>query len=332
MYVINKLRNGGNGTRVALFTLTSTILGSLYLGMKSKNEFHKWGLGGIVTTLTVETSTHVMSTIDLNSKTTKNFNVFQFVKQRGFTKLMDGFQPMIYGGILSSYFYYSCYKGIKESLKGIIKALNYNEKSLTSIAFLSSGASAWWELIAIWMYYPFDLIKIRMQNSEQHNYKNLTDAFYRMSVEKGSSFRFSNFYLGCGIYIWNYGMYTVLEFTFYETILAALVNHSKSKKSEQELEALGDSHKHRKNTHIVMSAFMAGCISGFIMNPIQYIQFNRQISHKPVRQILFELKRYRDLWTGVQFTSFYYGLNSTLVFLTLEKVWQLFDWTITEAD
>mmetsp|Transcript_6973 Transcript_6973/g.6154 ORF Transcript_6973/g.6154 Transcript_6973/m.6154 type:complete len:80 (-) Transcript_6973:585-824(-) len=78
----------------------------------------------------------------MNSKTTKNFSIKQYLKINSVEALMKGFQPMIYGYVVSGFLYYSFYKGIKEKIKSYLRKHNYDDKSLKSIAIMSAGASA----------------------------------------------------------------------------------------------------------------------------------------------------------------------------------------------
>lgn len=92
------------------------------------------------------------------------------------------------------------YKGVKESIKKVIRRNDMDEKSLLSIAAMSAGASAACESVAILFYYPFDLVKARMQRSGEYKYKNTSDGFYQIFKEKSGNSKLANFYRGAGIY------------------------------------------------------------------------------------------------------------------------------------
>lgn len=114
---VNLLRNGGSGYKLAFFSMTGVIAATLFYGNSVKNELYRCGLAGVTSTLAVEVSTHAVSTLDVHSKTTKNFNIQGYLRNNGVGSLINGFQPMIYGYIVSSYFYYSLYKYNKEIIK-----------------------------------------------------------------------------------------------------------------------------------------------------------------------------------------------------------------------
>lgn len=114
---IHRMRNGGPGHKLAISSMALVILSSLYFGKSFKNEYIRCGLAGVTSALIVEVSTISFSTLDINSKTTNNFKLREYFKTNGVSSLMKGFQPMIYGSIIGSLFYYSFYKKIKDLIK-----------------------------------------------------------------------------------------------------------------------------------------------------------------------------------------------------------------------
>lgn len=90
----------------------------------------------------IEFCTFGLSTLDMNAKTTHNFNMIKYFKTQGIGAMFKGFQPYVYGNMMSSLFYYYLYKDIKEFIKKKIRKHNFNEKSILSVAMMSAGASA----------------------------------------------------------------------------------------------------------------------------------------------------------------------------------------------
>ncbi|CAI2370474.1 unnamed protein product [Moneuplotes crassus] len=330
--VVHKLRHQGPGYTTAITLMFGVSFASLYFGKSVSNEQYRCGLAGITSTLVVEVSTHCISTLDVHAKTTKNFSIKQFLKSNPVESLFKGFQPMIYGYVVSSFFYYSLYKAIKEGIKSFLRKYDYDEKSLTSIAIMSAGSSAACETIAIIFYYPFDLIKARMQRSSVYNYKNTTDGFYQIFKEQKGGL-ISSLYKGAGIFTFSFGLYTVFEFMFYETILAAITKYTKGEEQESS-EGLEDSHHAKKRNlfHILISSFIAGGLSATLLNPFEYWLARAQNSEKSVRQIIWETKSIRSLWRGAHFSIVYYACTASFLFITLEKTCELLDCSISEAE
>lgn len=106
---------------------------------------------------------------------------------------------------------------------------NYDPKSLSSIALMSIGSSTIWELVATIIYYPFDLIKVRMQRRSKFQYKNTSDGFYQILYESKGFLKIKELYRGLSMYAVTYWISSALEFMIYETILAAITNYCKIK-------------------------------------------------------------------------------------------------------
>lgn len=147
--MIEKMRSGGPGYKLALLCMAGITSGSVYFGRNLENESYRCGLAGITATLSVEVATHALSTIDVNAKTTHNFSIVNYFKNHGYSGLLKGFQPMVYGYVVSGFLYYSMYKATKESIKKFIRKYHGNDKSLQSIALMSAGASAVCEVVCL---------------------------------------------------------------------------------------------------------------------------------------------------------------------------------------
>jgi hypothetical protein len=331
---INYLRNAGPGYKLALASSWGFIGWSLYFGKRIESQLMRWGLAGTSSTLLIEFCTFGLSTLDMNAKTTTNFNMIKYFKTHGVGAMFKGLQPYVYGNMMSSLFYYYLYKDIKELIKKKIRKNNYNEKSVLSVAMMSAGASAIWELVAISFYYPFDLIKARMQRSENYHYKNTTDGLYQIFKSKSESYKIFDYYKGAGIYTLSYGLFTILEFTFYETILVTITNWSKRKgyTSEQYNSELSHA-KQRNLLHVIISSFLSGALSAIIVNPLELTVWAYQNSKgKSITQVIKGFKSIRALWQGVHFSILYFGTTTCLLFVVLEKMWEILDWQISEAD
>lgn len=95
---------------------------------------------------------------------------------------------------------------------------------------MSFIASALSEFGALWFYYPFDLIKTRMQTSnESYKYANLLDAFFKIHKQPLSKqetalrlARVRRFYTGMGLYGATYTMFIAIEFSLYESLLQSI--------------------------------------------------------------------------------------------------------------
>lgn len=97
-------------------------------------------------------------------------------------------------------------------------------------SFLSSALA---EVIALPFYFPYDLIKTRMQTKpELYNYKNLADAFCKIyesplkkdEIKMGGQVltRLRRYYEGMGLYGGGYISFMAIEFCVYESIMFSI--------------------------------------------------------------------------------------------------------------
>ena len=135
---------------------------------------------------------------------------------------MRGIQPVLYGMAVSSFVYFVLYKKFKETVKHKMDLHNIDKTSLGSVFLMSAGASTLANLCAIGIYYPYDLVKTRMQIKGKYDYKNIVDGFYKIMRENNSRYKIQNFFKGLGLYSLTFIGFTTLEFSIYETIMMYL--------------------------------------------------------------------------------------------------------------
>ena len=150
---------------------------------------------------------------------------------------------MLYGYLLSSFIYFQMYAHTKIYLKELLFGSsstadeftnhNTNQHSMLATASVSFIASAFAEITALGFYYPYDLIKTRMQaNNEIYGYKGCLDAAIKMYEEGPSKYargslmdrvsRMSNLYKGMLFYSAGYVSFVAFEFSIFETVLQYL--------------------------------------------------------------------------------------------------------------
>ena len=105
---------------------------------------------------------------------------------------------------------------------------------------ISFAASAFAEVFSLALYYPFDLIKTRMQTAPKYEYTNVFDAVLKLYREEASGSnifrrvlsRFYNFYRGVGLYGGTYITYIALEFSLFESFLQVMEMRGSHKHGE----------------------------------------------------------------------------------------------------
>mmetsp|Transcript_4414 Transcript_4414/g.2906 ORF Transcript_4414/g.2906 Transcript_4414/m.2906 type:complete len:171 (-) Transcript_4414:498-1010(-) len=155
----------------------------------------------------------------------------EYKRWSNFKPLFRGSQAVLYGYALSSMAYFYCYAKVKELLRVIFHQEDGMGFLVTFLTAIIAAAGS--EIVALPLYYPFDLIKTRMQTSNHlYKYNNLLDAFFKIYQDKlpvRKAFNFSNasrlmfrlsrYYSG----MWYYGLtmvsFVAIEFALYESVI-----------------------------------------------------------------------------------------------------------------
>ncbi len=147
---------------------TSTYLFSLYKARHSDNEVLRIGAAGSITILISETSFYFIDAVNARSKILeKNVKFTEMiktiVKNEGVSSLYKGYSSAFYSSILYGYLYFYIYKGLKVFLKD-----HFHPESTSTFALIYASASTIAEIFALFIYYPFELVKVRLLTKNDH--------------------------------------------------------------------------------------------------------------------------------------------------------------------
>jgi hypothetical protein len=133
-----------------------------------------------------------------------------------FVNLFKGINAVVYGYTFSSLLYFYAYISFKESWHSHLNT----DLTLVQTLYTSFFSSAAAEMCALWLYYPFDLIKTRMQTSNHtYMYHNLADAFIKIWQPQDNKIKkASRFYSGMSLYGLTYTSFIAVEFATYEVL------------------------------------------------------------------------------------------------------------------
>lgn len=326
-----RMRYAGAGYKLACGMFTG-ILGYTYLkGPELKSEIYRCGLAGIASTLVMEVACQPIDTLNMKAKVEKKFVFIQFIKRKGMKSLMRGIQPVVYGMAASSFLYFILYKRLKDFAKVKMDAHNIDKTSLSSVFLMSAGASTLANLCAIGLYYPFDLVKTRMQVVGEYKYRNIVDAFYKIRKESTSKWKIQNFFRGLSLYSLTFITFTTLEFSIYETLMMYLSERQKPKVQNHNLGLAQVTHEDESNglfehkedkqvSHILIASAIAGAIGGLVTNPLEFLVVNKQANSKiKVKQMFKNHSMYDIIFKGSLFRTAYYSTQAVLIFFLLEK-------------
>ena len=204
---------------------------------------------------------------------------------------MRGYQLVIHGYLWSCLvFFYIQYKTKNLMEKGV--------EDMTAIKTfaISLFGAALAELSSVPFYYPYDLVKVRMQTMQaKYGYRNFIDGCAKIWCEKHKqpSFTFliglakmRNFYSGAGYYTLAYTALISLEFAIHDMLIEYIDEFTGS--SERSIlhflqiipsqkvtyikeEKTGHNHWHNE----LISSFAAGAIGAFFTNGLEIVAVNK---------------------------------------------------------
>lgn len=190
----NMRRRPGYLTSVGFFT--GCIAFTFWKGPQIENPVVRYALAGTAATLFQEIFMHGLDTLNMRSKVINGpkLYVFELIRKEGFVSLMRGIQPVLYGYIFSSFLYFNFYALSKMWLRSNYFSNPEEDDSMTNfekarrlvlitlvVSFASSMVA---EIFSLTLYYPFDLIKTRMQaNHSYYGYTGTLDAIIKIYQE-----------------------------------------------------------------------------------------------------------------------------------------------------
>lgn len=140
------------------------------------------GFAGSLATMAMETTHHFMDTVNIRSKVSKTpissmGMASKIYAQEGIYGFSKGFSACYYGSIACGFIYFSLYKLLKTEFRNVFG----DNQSLATTCFVSSFFA---EMITLFVYFPYDMVKCRLQSRNNiFKYKNLVHAF-KTEVQK----------------------------------------------------------------------------------------------------------------------------------------------------
>lgn len=165
-----------------LSSFTSTYLYTLYRAKRSDNEVLRMGAAGSITILISESSFYFIDAVNARTKILKENVKFgtmirNIIKNEGIRGLYKGYSASFYSSILYGYMYFYLYKGLKVYMKDKL-----HPHSTSMMACIYASASTIAEVFALIVYYPFELIKVRLLTRNDHfKYSSVSDAFFKIT-------------------------------------------------------------------------------------------------------------------------------------------------------
>ena len=112
--------------------------------------------------------------------------------------LYRGFSTTYYSSTTAGYAFFAIYKGLKVKLKEI-----YQPKTQNQLTMIYLCASVVAETISLLMYYPYEMMKVRIiAKNDKYNYRSVFDGFRQVLHQDGVS----GLYKGSQHFLANYVM------------------------------------------------------------------------------------------------------------------------------
>ena len=169
--------------------VASTFMGGYsYLCYKTTSpkyhEIIRMGMAGSLANLAVESMFHFADTVNVRAKTSDGNDsslkiVEKIYKKEGLKGFSKGFSACFYGSVACGFIYFSLYKLFKIYFKDYFSP----DTNIAAVFFVASFVAEFFTLL---VYYPYDLIKCRLQSKNYFfKYRSIPHAFQK-EISEGS--------------------------------------------------------------------------------------------------------------------------------------------------
>jgi Mitochondrial carrier protein len=150
------------------------------------HDILRMGVAGSLANVVVESAFHFADTVNVRAKISDGNDSSMKIVQKIYAKegikgFSKGFSACFYGSVFCGFIYFSLYK----MFKGYFKEFFDPSTNVAAVYFVASFVAEFFTLL---VYYPYDLIKCRLQSKNYFfKYRNLPHAF-RKEISEGSIF------------------------------------------------------------------------------------------------------------------------------------------------
>jgi len=262
----------------------------------------KVGFAGALTQFISDSCFHFVDTVNVRCKGADSLvrwysMVSEIWAKQGMKGFFVGINATFCASLFGGFTYFTLYKFLKSKLKK-------GEDDGRFRSFLTDfGAAAIAEMVALLIYFPFELVKARLQTrNETFMYKNVQDAFKKImypTVDTKNP-QISSLYSGSFPYFAMFILYTTVQFSCYEAVMRLLNKNDKHKANER-----------KKVPHIFAASILSGTIASLSTNWLEVITIRKQINAAVT---------IREIWNQERFALFVKGLTPRLTFNVCQSV------------
>jgi len=177
-----------------------------------------------------------------------------------------------------------------------------------SLIYLAAAFTA--QTITLGVYYPFDLIKIRLQTSnKRYKYRSIPEAFRREVRQNG----IGSLYRGAVPYIMTSIVSTCIWFTIYESVIKNF------KENDSQL------YQQKEPMYVIIASVLSGSVASFLCNGPEALVALKQAHPEQTMMQLMKQEKFRLLRKGLGINMYYHSIHSAMFFLTVTYVGKIFN-------
>lgn len=115
-------------------------------------------MAGSITSVVAECAFYAQDTLNMRAKIKRNHKnmLKRTLQKHGIRKLFAGMSCTFYGALFYGFTYFSIYKTFKDRYRGF-----FEQHNILPILYLLAAAAG--ELLGLFIYYPYEMIKTRFQ-------------------------------------------------------------------------------------------------------------------------------------------------------------------------
>eukprot|EP00347_Sterkiella_histriomuscorum_P008609 403344440 len=297
--------------RKRVFVASAFVSGygfACYKWRNHPNEIIRMGIAGSLAYLIVESMFHFVDTVNVRAKLSEtnvsSLNMARKIyRSEGLYGFSKGFSAMFYGSVACGFIYFSLYKLFKQYFKEKLG----DEYNIAWTFFLASFVAEFFTLI---FYYPYDLVKCRLQSGNyQFKYRNIPHAF-RKEIKQGSIL---SLYKGSMPFLTAYTVSVSLQFTIYEYVITFYKR------------LYGENYSQIELTSNIVASFLGGVISSALTNSLEVLTLQKQANPEVKLLQIIKQERIKLFYKGLSARVLYHSFQSIVFFNLVNQIGKIYN-------
>ena len=268
----------------------------------------KVGFAGAITQLISDLSFHCVDTVNVKCKGNTDLirwysMVSSIWRKEGLKGFFVGINATFCAALLGGFTYFTIYRQFKHRLK------NSEKQSKLKEFLCDSLAAATAESAALLIFFPLELVKVRLQTSnELYNYDSVLHGLKRV-LHDGND-RVNALYGGSGPYFAMFILYTTIQFSCYEAFMRKYYSAKGTVST---------------GWNVLKASLLSGAIASLATNWLEVITINKQLNPAATISNIMKQEGASMVVKGVTPRLFFNMCQSVVIFFMLDKLCGLFN-------